>query len=253
MRLIILVSLCSILFACSTAQQVANQTSTLESFNPSKSLGNNQTVVLLHGLSRTSRSLRPMAKALQAEGYKVCNIDYPSRYFTVKKLAIDFVLPRIKECASGEQKLNFVTHSLGGIIVRSLNMELEEFPVGRVVMLSPPNQGSEAVDLLSNAWGFNTLAGPAGASLGTDENSVANTLPIPFMPFGIIAATSSNSPMSWIIPGDDDGKVTLERMRLQGMSDYLEVKTTHSFMMTNKQVIQATIDFLQTEKFQIIQ
>ena len=249
MRIVLLIFLCFSLSACVTAQQAVNQTSSFEQYSPNKNQSKNQTVVLLHGLSRTSRSMRTMAKALQVEGYKVCNIDYPSRYFKVKKLAEAYVFPKINECVQQNQTVHFVSHSLGGIIIRSLDKELQDYTTGRFVMLSPPNQGSEAVDKLSNIWGFKTLAGPAGASLGTGSDSVPNTLPIPSITFGIIAATHSNSPMSWIIPGDDDGKVTLKRMRLQGMSDYLEANTTHSFMMSNKQVIHATIEFLQNGKF----
>jgi len=208
MRNIVLLFLLANLLACATAQQSANQSS--------------------HGLNRTSRSMRTMAKSLQTQGYKVCNIDYPSRYFSVEKLANEYVLPKIEECVDKEQTLHFVTHSLGGIIIRALDEQLKEFKAGRFVMLSPPNQGSEAVDKLQNVWGFKSFAGPAGSSLTTKPTSVPNTLPLPSMSFAIIAATRSNSPLSWIIPGDDDGKVTLERMRLQGMSDYLEVSTTHS-------------------------
>ena len=196
-----------------------------------------------------SRSMRPMAQALKAEGYTVCNISYPSRYFTVKKLARDFVLPKIQECAADTQKLSFVTHSLGGIVIRNLDEELKKFALGRMVMLSPPNQGSEAVDKLSNVWGFEAMAGPAGASLGTNPESVPNNLPAPSMPFGIIAAKYSNSPMSWLIPGDDDGKVTLERMQLETMQDFITISNTHSFMMRDKETIQHVIHFLQNGFF----
>jgi len=251
MRIKLLLASCLSLCACATAQQAANQVSTLEETPALEQKNKNQTVVLLHGLNRTSRSMRPIAKALQAEGYRVCNIDYPSRYFTVKKLASNYVLPKIEECTSQDtQKLNFVTHSLGGIIVRSLDSELKRFPVGNFVMLSPPNQGSEAVDKLVNIWGFKTLAGPAGASLGTDFNSVPNTTPIPSMPFGVIGAKYSNSPMSWLIPGDDDGKVTLKRMQLESMQDFITVSNTHSFMMRDSEVISQVVYFLENTNFQ---
>lgn len=249
MRVVLLIFLCFSLSACATAQQAANQTSSLEQFSPEKNQSNKQTVVLIHGLNRTSRSMRSMAKALQIEGYKVCNIGYPSRYFNVRKLAEDFVLPRIKECAQLEHKLNFVSHSLGGILIRSLDSQLKEFSTGRFVMLSPPNQGSEAVDKLAKVWGFKNLAGPAGSSLGTATGSVPNTIPIPSMPFGVIAAKYSNSPMSWLLPGDDDGKVTLERMQLEQMQDFLVINNTHSFMMRDKETIQQAIHFLQNGFF----
>ena len=249
MRVLLLIFLCFSLSACATAQQAANQTSSLEQYSPDKNQSKKQTVVLLHGLNRTSRSMRPMAKVLQAQGYQVCSIDYPSRYFVVDELAQNYVLPKIKECAVDNQKIHFVTHSLGGIIIRSLDSELKEFNTGSFVMLSPPNQGSEAVDKLSNIWGFKSLAGPAGASLGTGVDSVPNNVPIPTMPFGIIAAKYSNSPMSWLIPGDDDGKVTLERMQLESMQDFIAISNTHSFMMRSNEVIRQVMYFIEHASF----
>jgi len=236
------------LCACVTTQQAANQNSKVEILEPENQI-TNQTVVLLHGLSRTSRSMRPMANALQSRGYKVCNINYPSRYFSVKKLASHYVLPRIKDCIGKAKTTHFVTHSLGGIIIRQLDTELQDYSVGKIVMLSPPNQGSEAVDVFSKVWGFETITGPAGSSLGTDENSVPNSFPIPSIPFGIIAAKYSNSFMSWLIPGDDDGKVALKRMKLKGMKDFIVTKNTHSFMMRDPKVIDQVEYFLQHANF----
>lgn len=249
MRLTLLLIICLSLSGCATAQQAANQTSSIEKYSPQKANRKNQTIILLHGLNRTSRSMGPMAKKLSAQGYKVCSIGYPSRYFTVKKLATDYVLPKINDCVNPQEKVHFVSHSLGGIIVRSLDSELIKFNTGRFVMLSPPNQGSEAVDKLANVWGFKSMAGPAGASLGTDDHSVPNTLPAPSMPFGVIAAKYSNSPMSWLIPGDDDGKVTLESMQLEEMQDFFIIKNTHSFMMRDKETIQQVVHFLQNGFF----
>ena len=249
MRITLLLILCLSLFSCATAQQVANQSSSTEIYSPFGSIKKNQTVVLLHGLNRTSRSMSPMAKMLSAQGYRVCNINYPSRYFPVKTLAVDFVLPKINDCVGQQEKVHFVSHSLGGIIVRSLDTELKKFNTGHFVMLSPPNQGSEAVDKFSKVWGFKRMAGPAGASLGTGADSVPNNLPAPSMPFGIIAAKHSNSPMSWLIPGDDDGKVTLERMQLESMQDFIVISNTHSFMMRDRETIQQVLYFLEYGEF----
>ena len=248
LRFLFLILLCIIFSACATAQQAASQSSQLE-LSPPQNKSKYETVVLLHGLNRTSRSMSPMAKMLSAQGYRVCNINYPSRYFPVKTLAVDFVLPKINDCVGQQEKVHFVSHSLGGIIVRSLDTELKKFNTGHFVMLSPPNQGSEAVDKFSKVWGFKRMAGPAGASLGTGADSVPNNLPAPSMPFGIIAAKHSNSPMSWLIPGDDDGKVTLERMQLESMQDFIVISNTHSFMMRDRETIQQVLYFLEYGEF----
>ncbi|MBT8143039.1 MAG: alpha/beta hydrolase [Gammaproteobacteria bacterium] len=236
--------------ACATAQQVANQQSSLHQYRPLPDLDNQETVVLLHGLNRTARSMRPLASSLQANGYSVCNIDYPSRYFELNVLAMEYVLPRIRNCVTDPSGvLHFVTHSMGGMLVRSLDAHLSEFTTGHLVMLSPPNKGSEVVDVFAHNRLFMQSAGPAGSRLGTDPDSLPSTLPQPSMPFGVIAAKHSNSAMSWVLPGDDDGKVTLENMKLESMQDFIVIGNTHSFMMRDADAIRQVLHFLRQGKF----
>ena len=249
-RLIYVAFVLLIVSGCSTFQQAASQRSKVEIFTPLPDTSKNQSVILLHGLNRNSRSMYKLAKALSDAGYDVCSIDYPSRYFDVKTLASNYILPKIEACINDNvMSVNFVTHSLGGIIVRQLDEELKAFPSGKLVMLSPPNQGSEAVDKLSNIRAFQQMAGPAGNELGTSNESLAQKLPSPSMPFGVIAARHSNSPMSFLIPGDDDGKVSIERMQLPEMSDFVVVNSTHSFMMRNTQTIEHILFFLKNTSF----
>lgn len=249
-RILILYFIFFALSGCASTQQAASQVSTLETVSPDTAARNNQTVILLHGLNRSARSMRKMSMALAADGYDVCSINYPSRYFTVATLANEYVLPKINACVSTTtEAVNFVTHSMGGIIVRQLDEDLKFYPQGRIVMLSPPNQGSEVVDRMSNTWYFQQLAGPAGNELGTTEAGLPKSLPKPTMPFAVIAARHSNSAMSFIIPGDDDGKVSLQNMQLDNMEEFIIVNSTHSFMMGNAQTIQYVLHFLKNGCF----
>jgi len=245
--------LCVLIFhllsGCVTQQRAAKQVSTLDVTQAEFQSPYTDSVVLLHGLVRHAESMQKMSRALSLAGYRVCNIDYPSRYFGVKILASQYVLPQIQECQKENSgRLHFVTHSMGGIIVRALNQSLAEMvgddKLGRLVMLSPPNQGSELADLTEDSWLSNQINGPTVRELGTQQNSLPNQLSEPTMRFGIIAAKGSNSLMSLLIPGDDDGKVSLKRMRLQSMQDFIEVSSTHSFMMQNWEVIEQTLHFL---------
>ena len=208
-------------------------------------------VVLLHGLCRTSRSMATMERALADAGYKVRNVDYPSRTASVRQLADDAIGRAVGDCQrDGAVKIDFVTHSLGGILVRSYLARHALPSLGRVVMLAPPNQGSEIVDKLGWFFVFKMINGPAGSELGTDKNSTPNRLGPATFPVGIITGDRSiNWINSLLIPGRDDGKVSVERTRLAGMSDHTVIHATHPFIMRNREAIRQTIQFLQTGRF----
>ena len=209
-------------------------------------------VVLLHGLARSPSSMSRMEKALRRAGYEVCNLSYPSRKHPIRELAVDFVGPAVRTCfPENDKPIHFVTHSLGGVLVRQLAAASIEIPIGRVVMLGPPNQGSEIVDRFSDWWMFRKLNGPAGIELGTDEASVPLKLGATSLDVGVIAGNSSiNWILSTFIPGQDDGKVSVSRAQLAGMRDFLVVRSSHPFIMRNAVVIEQTLWFLGHGEFE---
>lgn len=207
-------------------------------------------VILLHGLARTESSMTKLESKLSIAGHKVVNLGYPSRDYKIETLAEKAIAPALEECQN-EAEINFVTHSLGGILVRQY-LAIQQVPnLKYVVMLGPPNGGSEVVDKLANIPGFHFLNGDAGMQLGTDSLSIPNTLGRPQFNLGIIAGNKSiNLILSSLIPGRDDGKVSIERTKLAGMNDHLELSVTHPFMMKNDKVIAQVIYYLEYGEFE---
>ena len=203
-------------------------------------------VVLLHGLARTSASMNQLETALKNEKFTVANIDYPSRTQRIEELAEAAVSAGINQCKElSADSIHFVTHSLGGILVRQYFQTNALDELGRVVMLGPPNAGSEVVDELRDVPGFELLNGPAGQQLGTTDTGVPKQLgPVDFE-LGIIAGTKSiNLILSSLIAGPDDGKVSVENTKVEGRSGFVTLPVTHPFMMRNERVIEETIHFL---------
>ena len=212
---------------------------------------NQEAVILLHGLCRTSRSMVAMEHALTQAGYQVRNINYPSRTASIETLSEKFIGQAVADCErDGAVKINFVTHSLGGILVRSYLSRHSVPSLGRVVMLGPPNQGSEVVDRLGGWRLFKKINGPAGGELGTGADSVPNKIGAANFCVGVIAGSRTiNWINSFIIPGRDDGKVSIARTKLAGMADHLVIPASHPFIMKNTTAIRQTVYFLQNGKF----
>lgn len=206
-------------------------------------------VILLHGLARTSSSMNIIEEAFEQRGFNVVNVDYPSRKYPVETLAPMAIEGGLAACPS-EKNVHFITHSLGGILVRYYMQHHTLDRLGRVVMLAPPNQGTEVVDDMRDVPGFETLNGPAGQQLGTDENSIPLSLgPVSFE-LGVIAGTESINPiLSQSLPNPDDGKVSVNNTKVEGMSDFIMVPYTHTFIMRSSEVIDQALHFIETGHF----
>jgi len=208
------------------------------------------TVILVHGLGRTPASMLVLQSRLAGEGYCVVNFGYPSRSESLEALT-DSLRNAVHECCpKAGEKVHFVTHSMGGVLVRSYLAESSEPFEGRVVMLSPPSQGSEIVDAYADSPLLRSMLGPSGVRLGTDSSGIASDLGRVDFSLGIITGDRSINPIgSWLIPGPDDGKVSVARARLEGAADFIVVHATHTFIMNRSDVAEQVAHFLANGKF----
>lgn len=207
------------------------------------------TVFLLHGLGRTANSLLLMELRLRDAGYDVVNESYPSTKSTLEEL-IEQEPPRLLALRPSARRVHFVTHSMGGIIMRGYLGRHTIPNLGRVVMMGTPNKGSALIDEMGKWPGFDRIVSPAGKAIGATADSIPNTIRDGDAEFGVIAGRVSLNPLlSSMIEGENDGKVSVESTRFAAMKDHIVLPVSHTFMMNDREVANQTIRFIETGAF----
>ncbi|MBU0799731.1 MAG: alpha/beta fold hydrolase [Alphaproteobacteria bacterium] len=213
-----------------------------------------ETVVLLHGIARTDASLERLEKILQQAGYDTLAITYPSTKEDIDGIA-SFLNkgPLSPQFWAQAQKVHFVTHSMGGLVARrylaAYHDVLPVEKVGRVVMLAPPNGGSEVADLTHKFPPYQWYYGPAGQELTTFARQKDQGAP--WYEVGIIAGTKEwfYIVAAFVVPGKGDGRVSVESTKLPGMRDHITVPATHTFIMDRPDVHRQVVHFIREGVF----
>ncbi|MFO1483519.1 MAG: alpha/beta fold hydrolase [Verrucomicrobiaceae bacterium] len=219
---------------------------------PASSSKSTDTVVLIHGLGRSRRSMWMVALWLKFCGYRVTSIGYPSRCVSIAEAVEQHLMPALAKLEVEDgSRVHFVTHSLGGIVFRYWAARRDPaFPLGRAVLLAPPNRGSEIIDELGQ-WGWvRWLLGPVSAELGTDADSTPNSLgPLP-PETGIIMGSKDTLPVFRHLLGpESDGVVTIASSHGEGETDFTLLPTNHATIILQPAVFRAVNRFLKTGSF----
>ncbi|MCG8042145.1 MAG: alpha/beta fold hydrolase [Candidatus Thiodiazotropha endolucinida] len=209
---------------------------------------NKEIVVLLHGLGRNKTSMWLLASRLENAGYYVKRVEYSSLDHDPDEILQDISSQINQCCQKHTHSVHFVGHSLGGLMVRAYLQYNKVDKLGRVVLLGTPNKGTEAADHFSNSWLMEIL-GPTAKALGTGQNSFPNSLKAPYYPVGIIAGEIKSRLNDPVIPGKDDGLVSIEATKIDGMTDFIIIETGHSSMRYNSEVAEQTIEFIKNGMF----
>ena len=206
-------------------------------------------VILLHGLASDSESMRPLSRYLQQLGYLVINVDYPSTERSIQVLAAAALPAAVTQCPP-DRTVNFVTHSLGGILVRQYLRATPLDRLGRVVMLGPPNGGSQVVDAMGYLGLYRFIRAPAGWQINARPTSLPNQLGGVDYPVGIVAGSrSDNRILSWLLPSFDDGMVSVSNTRLEGMLDHIVMPLSHGGLTRDRAVFEQCDAFLKSGHF----
>lgn len=200
-------------------------------------------VLLLHGMLRSSKCMSTVAAAAQEAGYETFQFNYPSTQITIPDAAE--YLNKAIESLDGIEELSIIGHSMGGLVTRAYFAQHGDPRIKRVVMMGTPNQGAELADLLYRNVVIRTASGPGGRQLVTDPDGLIPMLPAPRCEFAVIAGARGNQ-AGWnpFLSGDDDGTVTVESTRLVGATDFSVVRTTHTLMLGNREVIDQALRFI---------
>lgn len=206
-------------------------------------------VVLVHGYLRSSNHLSHLRNFLIQKGFYVVSIDYPSTTLNIQEIVGSYFSSQILDHCQN-QTIHFVTHSLGGVIVRYYLKTNQIKNLGRVLMLAPPNQGSEIADFLSQFNLLNSFLGPILVQIKTDNSSFVHSLGLPKFEFAIISGDYTLDPISsFIIPGIDDGRVSISNTNLENRKDFLLVKRSHNFIMDAPEVQEAIFTYIKFGRF----
>lgn len=206
--------------------------------------------VLIHGLGETPMILAPVAQALRQQGHRVESIAYPSTLKPAQVLADEYIIPVLSRFAAFD-RLNFVTHSLGGVLLHYALQRYRPANLARVVMTGPGLHGSEALEVYRRSFAFRMLYGPAAYQSGTGPDAFARYLPkTANYELGVISGCLSSDPIaSTFIPWPHDGKISVARTRIDGMKDHIVLPLSHDFLSSDPLAVYQIVTFLKDGRF----
>jgi pimeloyl-ACP methyl ester carboxylesterase len=204
-----------------------------------------EVVILVHGLWVHGALMELLRRRIARCGYRALTYSYPSMRFTLTENA---------ECLArycrgiGAARLNFVAHSLGGLVVLRMLERAAQLRIGRIVLAGTPCGGSCAARCLVRLPVGRALLGHSLSEwLGCEQP----LLPFPY-DIGVIAGRLGIG-LGRLVAHDmerpNDGVVSVAETRLPQMRDHIVLNVNHTGMLFSPAVVQQICEFIRRGAF----
>lgn len=207
-----------------------------------------EVVILVHGYGRSASAMWKLEQYFEQAGFQVRSVGYNSLIQGVPAIKKQLAKKLNKLLKHNTQKVHFVGHSMGGLLIRSYLGENQVNHLGNVVTMGSPNAGTPLADYFLSKW-YGFLGGPALKSLSAKGSPFLKSLPRPDYNLGVIAGVVHRASREHLLPGKDDGLVPLQSTKVLGMKDFIVMPVSHYNMRYNQAVATQAIHFLQRGVF----
>ncbi len=219
---------------------------------PLQAAENKEVVVLVHGYNKDHRDMIQLKEYLETRGYEIVTVDLPLRFRSIEHATGVFRDQMEATLASleTEQKISFVGHSTGGLVIRKYLDELENKEmINRAVQIATPNQGSSLATLVSDISELWTSIFTTLESLEVENVEAMDLIEGDAIEIGAIAGNKSTRFFGRLLEGENDGRVKVESVKYPGLSDFIVIPYHHNEIHHQEKTAELVDRFLRTGKF----
>jgi pimeloyl-ACP methyl ester carboxylesterase len=154
-------------------------------------------------------------------------------------------------CGLRGERVHFVGHSLGGLVIYRTLERFPNLPPGRVVFLGSPSVASRAAVVVNErlVWASKLLGRCVAEELLTERSrrwQIGREL-------GIVAGTRriGLGRLFTTFEGESDGTVSVSEARLPGATDFITQPVSHMGLLMSAKVAREAGAFLRDGRFSI--
>jgi len=212
----------------------------------------NNKAVLVHGYNKNKKDMFVLKENLEEMGYDIFLAELPLLFKSVE-YCTDLFLEQMEELSLSldrEKMIHLVGHSTGGIVIRkALNDQVLKKDIGRCVLISSPNKGSQLADLAAEfSSGFVNLFRTL-KSITTANIENLNLKTPTGIDIGAIAGNNSNLLLGRLLKEENDGRIRVSSVKIKDLKDFAVVPYGHKDIHYKKKTAELVSNFLQSGKF----
>lgn len=215
----------------------------------------NRKIILIHGYNKKSKDMKVLKNNLEKFGYEGVLVDLPLTFKEIEHSTniLESIISEMIQNIESDEKIYLVGHSTGGLIIRHVLTTTKYLDrIDKCVLIATPNNGSELADIAGRIIKILTSIFKTLRSLQSENIKALNLKDDYGIEIGAIAGNKQNLFLGKFLTGENDGRVTINSVKFDGLKDFVELPYGHKDIHYQLETVELIDVFLKSGRFKKI-